>query len=207
MPAPSPGLASLCAPLPSAFFLTFSQNSGLRIVGTHLGSKPLASSAVGIARTHDNFRPSLHVWRGPLPFAQEILGSPGFLLGPSAPIHLPAPLPPAQGTLSESPWRSSTCGEQCLGASPGAAWPGKQEGLPQLRHKDSSKHNSHPLRQLGLPLPFPSPMLPFSDLFAQIFTLHSPHRMSPTGQREQVAQAPRRKELPLPKVGQGFLSQ
>lgn len=52
VPAPSPGLASSWAPLLSAFFSAFSQNCGLRIAGSRLGSKPLASSAVGIAGTH-----------------------------------------------------------------------------------------------------------------------------------------------------------
>lgn len=152
MPAPSP----VC-------FFKFSQNSGLRIAGTHLGSEPLASSAVGIARTHGNFRPSLHIWRGPLPFAQEILWTPRFLLV-SALHSPPAPLPPALGPLSEGPWRSSIC----RGATPGSlSW-----GCPARKAEGASSSEAKGLFQAQLPsaptagpaLPFPSPMLPFSDL-------------------------------------------
>lgn len=186
MPAASPGLASLWAPLPSAFFLTFSQNSGLRIVGTHLGSKPLASSAVGIARTHDNFRPSLHVWRGPLPFAQEILGSPGFLLGPRVPIHLPAPLPPAQGTLSESPWRSSICRGAmpgglswgCLARKAGGASSAEAQGLFQAQLPSAPAAGP----ALAFPLSHAALQRPFcSDIYSAFTTQNEPNRAEGAG--------------------------
>lgn len=128
---------------PGAFFFMFSQNSGLRMVRTHLCSKPLTSSAVGIAGTYSATSSPSSAARGAhflLP--KRSWGSPGFLLGPSAPIHLPPPLPPAQGTLSEGPREAAPAGEQCLGTRLGL--PGQESRASSTEAK--GLFQAHPIR-------------------------------------------------------------